>query len=635
MQRLTSIASVILMTIASKDLIEPGTVFWRLDADSFQIRPEHAEDMQQLLKAVDANQPACRGVVYLWSLDTPPSEKMTAATLESTLTNSCLGVLHLLGALAKVNWPDSLRLFLVTNSTQTVGGVKSLSVAQSPLWGLGRVINNEHPNLRCTRVDLSPAIAPEEIQSLIEELLADDKEDEIALRGKQRYVNRLIRLSPADLIQKSKSLAQNREPFRLEISAPGVLDNLQLRAMALSKPGTGEVEIQVCATGLNFKDVAKTINLLNDASLEGTFSGRTLGIECAGIITAIGSGVEGFKIGDEVIACASHSFSTHTTTDARAVVHKPAHLSFEEAATIPVIFLTAYYALHYLGRLRQGERVLIHAAAGGVGLAAIQIAQTVGAEIFATAGSPEKREFLRSLGVEHVMDSRSTAFASEVMEITGGKGVDIVLNSLAGEAIPKSLSVLGAYGRFIEIGKRDIEQNNKLGLRPFQNNLSFFAVDLDKLLSDRPDFAGSLFREVMEYFEAKTFHPLPHRVFPISRVVSAFRYMAQAKHIGKIVISLQEPDVKVASLSQATVTFHADATYLITGGLGGFGLAVAQWLVKGGARHLVLMGRSGADSSAAKEAVKTLESADVRVIVAKADVSHEKEVCDSLLSESR
>ncbi|MEH2343706.1 MAG: hypothetical protein V7K22_19025 [Nostoc sp.] len=267
------------MTIASKDLIEPGTVFWRLDADSFQIRPEHAEDMQQLLKAVDANQPACRGVVYLWSLDTPPSEKMTAATLESTLTNSCLGVLHLLGALAKVNWPDSLRLFLVTNSTQTVGGVKSLSVAQSPLWGLGRVINNEHPNLRCTRVDLSPAIAPEEIQSLIEELLADDKEDEIALRGKQRYVNRLIRLSPADLIQKSKSLAQNREPFRLEISAPGVLDNLQLRAMALSKPGTGEVEIQVCATGLNFKDVAKTI----DSSTNGKCS-RGLGLRNLGTI---------------------------------------------------------------------------------------------------------------------------------------------------------------------------------------------------------------------------------------------------------------------------------------------------------------------------------------------------------------
>ncbi|MBW4567204.1 MAG: SDR family NAD(P)-dependent oxidoreductase [Tolypothrix carrinoi HA7290-LM1] len=607
-------------------LIEPAIDFKRLDADNFQICPEHAEDMQQLLEAVNASQPACRGVVYLWSLDTPPSEEMTAATLESTQIHSCLGVLHLVQALAKVNWRHSLRLFLVTNSTQTVGGLKSLCVAQSPLWGFGRVINNEHPNLRCTRVDLSRASTPEEIQSLLSELMADDKEDEIALRGEERYVNRLIRLSPADFIQKPKSLVQNQEPFRLEISTPGVLDNLELRSYARQEPASGSVEIQVCATGLNFKDVAKAINLLSDASLEGTFSGRSLGIECAGIVTAIGSGVEEFKIGDEVIACAPHSFSTHTTTDARAVVHKPAHLSFEEAATIPVTFLTAYYALHYLGQICKGERVLIHAAAGGVGLAAIQIARLVGAEIFATAGSPEKREFLRSLGVQHVMDSRSLAFASQVMEITGGKGVDIVLNSLAGEAIPKTLSVLGAYGRFIEIGKRDIEQNNKLGLRPFQNNLSFFAVDLDKLLSDRPDKAGSLLGEVMQYFEAKTFHPLPHRVFPISRVISAFRYMAQAKHIGKIVVSLQEPDVTVAPSSEETVTFRPDGTYLITGGLGGFGLAVAQWLVEGGARHLVLMGRSGASSPAASEAVKILESAGARVVVAKADVSQEEQV---------
>ncbi|MBW4632371.1 MAG: thioester reductase domain-containing protein [Iphinoe sp. HA4291-MV1] len=611
-------------------LIKPATVFQRLDANNFQVCPEHAEDMQQLLEAVGANQPACRGVVYLWSLDTPPSEKMTDATLESTLTDSCLGVLHLVQALAKVNWRHSPRLFLVTNSTQAVGGLKSLCVAQSPLWGLGRVINNEHPNLRCTRVDLSPASTPEEIQSLLSELMADDKEDEIALRGKERYVNRLIRLSLADFIQKPKSLVQNREPFRLEISAPGVLENLELRSYTRQEPAPGSVEIQVCATGLNFKDVAKAINLLSDASLEGTFSERSLGIECAGIVTAIGSGVEGFKIGDEVIACAPYSFSTHTTTDARAVVHKPAHLSFEEAATIAVTFLTAYYALHYLGQLREGERVLIHAAAGGVGLAAIQIAQSVGAEIFATAGSPEKREFLRSLGVQHVMDSRSLAFASQVMEITGGKGVDIVLNSLAGEAIPKTLSVLGAYGRFIEIGKRDIEQNNKLGLRPFQNNLSFFAVDLDKLLSDRPDKAGSLLGEVMQYFEAKTFHPLPHRVFPISRVVSAFRYMAQAKHIGKIVVSLQESDVTVAPSSEETVTFRPDGTYLIIGGLSGFGLAVAQWLVEGGARHLVLMSRSGASSSAAQSAVKTLESAGASVVVAKADVSQATQVADVL-----
>jgi malonyl CoA-acyl carrier protein transacylase len=609
-------------------LISSGKDFKRLDCEQFQLRPEHPEDMEQLLEAVSASLPPCRGIVYLWSLDITPTEETTVASLEEALPLGILSVLHLVQALERVG--NSPRLVLVTKGAQAVGeSVKSVEVAQSPLWGLGRVINNEFPKLQCTRVDISSAIAPEEIQSLFAELWSDEGEDEIALRGAARYVHRLMPVSLKDIAIDRKKQASS-QPFRLEISKPGILNNLMLRAISRSKPGPGEVEIQVCAAGLNFKDVAKAMNLLADVNLEGNFSQRSLGLECAGIISAVGSGVEGFEIGDEVIAFAPHSFSTHTTTDVRFVVRKPAHISFEEAATIPAVFLTAYYALHYLTRISKGDRILIHAAAGGVGLAAIQLAQKAGAEIFATAGSPEKREFLRSLGVHHVMDSRSLAFADEVLERTGGKGVDIVLNSLAGEAIPKSLSVLGRYGRFIEIGKRDIDQNSKLGLRPFRNNLSFIAVDLDQLWYDRPDFMGDLLRELMKHFSEQTLHPLPHRVFPIKKVRDAFRYMARALHIGKIVISLQDPDVVMTPTTEEKVTFRTDGTYLITGGLGGFSLAVAQWLVKNGAKHLVLMGRSGAASPAAKEAVKTLESAGARVIVAQADVSKADQVAGVL-----
>ncbi len=618
-------------------LISPGDGFKRIDADFFQIRPDSPEDMQQLLEAVSVSEPACRGIVHLWSLDITPTEETTVASLEEALPLGCLSVLHLVQALARVG--SSPRLVLVTSGAIPVGdSVQSVEVAQSPLWGLGRVINNEFPNLQCRKVDISPVVSPEptglrsiEIQSLFAELWSDDGEDEIALRGEARYVHRLMPVSPADIAaEKKKVVTSSSQPFRLEISKPGILDNLTLRAIERPKPAPGEVEIQVCAAGLNFKDVAKAMNLLADVNLEGNFSGRSLGLECAGIITAIGSGVEGFQIGDEVIACAPHSFSSYTTTDARLVVGKPAHISFEEAATIPVVFLTAYYALHELGRIRKGERVLIHSAAGGVGLAAIQLAQKAGAEIFATAGSPEKREFLKALGVPHVMDSRSTAFADEVMQRTAGKGVDIVLNSLAGEAIPLSLSLLAPYGRFIEIGKRDIDGNSKLGLRPFQNNLSFFAVDLDRLWRERPDFGQELFRELMKHFEEGTLHPLPHRVFPISKVRDAFRYMVRALHIGKIVVSLQDPDVVVAPAAQEKVTFRPDGTYLITGGLGGFSLAVAQWLVQNGAKHLVLMGRSGAASPAAQSAVKTLEAAGANVVVAKADVSQATQVADVL-----
>jgi len=611
-------------------LIEPGDAFKRIDADFFQVRPENPEDMQQLLEAVSTSLPACRGIVHLWSLNITRAEETTVASLEEAQTLGILSVLHLVQALERVG--SSPRLVLVTKGAQAVGeSVKSVSVAQSPLWGLGRVINNEFPNLQCTKVDISLADSPAEILSLFAQLWSDEQEDEIALRGEARYVHRLMSVSPADIatVQK-KAVAASSQPFRLEISKPGILDNLTLRAIKCKKPGPGEVEIQVCAAGLNFKDVMIAMGMLADEALEGTFLGRSLGFECAGTIIAIGSGVKEFEIGDEAIAFAPQTLSSHAIADARLVVRKPAHISFEEAATIPLVFVTAYYALHELGRIRKGERLLIHAAAGGVGLAAIQLAQKAGAEIFATAGSPEKREFLRSLGVHHVMDSRSTAFADEVMELTGGKGVDIVLNSLAGEAIPLSISVLAPYGRFIEIGKQDIDGNSKLGLRLFRNNLSFFAVDVDRLLRERPDFAGQLFRELMKHFEEQTLHPLPHRVFPISKVRDAFRYMARALHIGKIVLSLLEPDVVVAPATEEKVTFRPDGTYLITGGLGGFSLAVAQWLVKNGAKHLVLMGRSGATSPAAQSAVKTLESAGANVVVAKADVSQALQVTDVL-----
>ena len=232
-----------------------------------------------------------------------------------------------------------------------------------------------------------------------------------------------------------------------------------------------------------------------------------LGDECAGTIVALGEGVEKLQIGEEVIATGPACFGSFATTRADFVAPKPAHLSFEEAATVPVAFLTAYYALYHLGKLGKGERVLIHAAAGGVGLAAIQLARFAGAEIFATAGNPEKREFLHSLGIEHVMDSRSLAFAEEVMERTNGEGVDVVLNSLAGEAIPKSLSVLRGNGRFLEIGKRDIYQNSHLGLGHLRNNIAFFAIDLATMFARRPDFCGTMLREVMKQLENTTLKP--------------------------------------------------------------------------------------------------------------------------------
>ena len=236
-----------------------------------------------------------------------------------------------------------------------------------------------------------------------------------------------------------------------------------------------------------------------------------------------------------MIAIAGGCFGSFVTAPAKFVVRKPVALSFEEAATIAIPFVTAHFTLNHLGGMRAGERVLIHAAAGGVGLAAVQLAQRAGAEIFATAGSPEKRAYLQSIGVPHVMDSRSLDFADEIMALTQGQGVDVVLNSLAGEFIPKSLSVLADGGRFLEIGKSgllDEEQAAQLG-----RGIAYHIVDWSVTAQHDPALIRSMLLEIVSLIEAGELKPLPYRSFPIDRAVEAFRYMAQAKHIGKIVIT--------------------------------------------------------------------------------------------------
>ncbi|NJQ96784.1 MAG: SDR family NAD(P)-dependent oxidoreductase [Hydrococcus sp. CSU_1_8] len=336
------------------------------------------------------------------------------------------------------------------------------------------------------------------------------------------------------------------------------------------------------------------------------------GGECAGKIVAIGEGVKGFKIGDEVIASqAIGSLSSYVTVDSRFVVSKPKQLSFEEAATIPTTFLTAYYGLHYLAKIKPGDRVLIHAAAGGVGQAAIQLAQKAGAEVFATA-SPKKWNFLKSMGVKHVMNSRNLKFAQEIMALTYGEGIDIVLNSLNGEFIPKNLEILASGGRFVEIGKIGIW--NESQVKEKRDDVAYFPFDLLEVSQENPGLIASMLEELMKEFRDENLKPLPHTVFPIEDAANAFRYMAQAKHIGKVVVSLPE-------IASQSFFIRKDGSYLITGGLGALGLQIGRWLVQQGAKHLILTGRNQ-PSQEARETIDQLEKIGTRVNVVQADVSN-------------
>ena len=393
--------------------------------------------------------------------------------------------------------------------------------------------------------------------------------------------------------------------YQLQIAERGTLENLKLEPTTRRQPNAGEIEIQVLASGLNFRDVLNALDLYpGDPGL--------LGGECAGKITTIGEGVAGFEIGDPVIAIVPGSFSQYVTVNAALAAPKPEKLSFEEAATIPVVFLTAYYTLHHLAKISAGDRVLIHAATGGVGQAAIQLAQQARAEVFGTC-SPHKWPFLKSLGVEQMMNSRTLDFAEQVLARTSGKGVDIMLNSLTGEGfIPKSLSILRSGGRFLEIAKSGVWTPSQVA--QFKPDISYFLVDLAQICQQQPALIKSMLDELMLQFKSDQLKPLPRKVFPIVEAISAFRYMQQAKHIGKIVITLPTDTMDKSPL------FQRDSTYLITGGLGSLGLLIAGWMVKQGAKHLVLAGRSGANPSV-KSQLQALEQAGAEVIVAQADVS--------------
>ena len=322
--------------------------------------------------------------------------------------------------------------------------------------------------------------------------------------------------------------------FRVEMAAPGSVTELIKAPYVRRAPGPGEVEVEIRSAGLNFREVLKALGVYpGDPRAAGepvTFDG-----DLAGRVVAVGAGVAGLSVGDDVLGTGTSILGSHATLPVHLIAKKPAALSWDEAATIPIAFLTAHYALHRAGRIQRGERILIHAAAGGVGLAAVMIAQAAGAEIFATAGRPEKRDYLHSLGVKHVMDSRSLQFADDVMEATGGEGVDLVLNSLAGEYLVKSVGVLREFGRFLEIGRKDIYEDASLGLFPFRRNLSFHAIDLQPMA---PDGLAALLEETLRPFHEGHLSALPFRRFEVDEVQDAFRTMRRALHIGKIVIGM-------------------------------------------------------------------------------------------------
>jgi len=572
----------------------------RLSEHRWSLNPGQPAEFEALLAAL--GEAPLRGVVHAWCVDLDDADHGEGGRADLLASGT---LLHLAQALVAREAPPPV--WLVTRGAQPVlaGDVPS-SVAAAGAWGFLGVLRVEHPELAVRAIDTDAQDAS--ASALMTAVLAAPGGADLALRAGRGLVRRLVpHRGPA-----ARPAAQ-----RLEVVRPGTLDGLEIRPLPSRPLRPTEVRVQVAAAGLNFRDVLLALGVY-----PGT--GIPLGAECAGTVVDVGAAVANLRVGDAVFGFAHDSMGSEAVVAEAFMARMPAGLTTEQAAALPVAYLTAHFGLHGIAGLQRGQRVLIHAAAGGVGLAAVQLALRAGAQVFATAGSDPKREHLLAMGVSHVMDSRSTDFAQTVMALTQGQGVHVVLNSLAGDFIPAGLSTVAAGGWFLELGKRGVWTPQAVAAQ--YPGIHYRAYDLGEEAYAQPALLAPLLADVVDGLADGSLQPLPVTPFRFSQAADAFRYMAQARHIGKIVL-------RMPSAGNALV--HAKASYLITGGLGALGLHTARWLVASGARHLVLLGRR-APSSEALEAIDALQQAGARVRVVATDAADDAamgELLDTLARE--
>jgi acyl transferase domain-containing protein/acyl carrier protein len=547
-------------------------------------------------------------LLYFAGLDVESAPIGATLSLEHT---GNLGCDRLLDVVTRVSRSSGLWLF--TRGAVAVDGRSAVGFGQAALSGLLTTIRAEGRVARCAHLDLDAHVDASstdiEARQIAAEILGGDDDDRIAFRRGLRHVARL---------QPVTGRGAAAQPCRVALATPGVVENLTIEPLDRRPPGRGEIEVAVKAAGLNFKDVLRVLGLLGS---ELPDDGIELGFECSGIVSAVGDGVVGRKVGDPVIVFGTGCLRSHVIAAAETAVDLPSNLTFEEAASVPTAFLTAYHALHALAQIQPGDTVLVHAGAGGVGQAAIQLCRRIGATVFATA-SASKADFVKLHGVSLVMNSRDLSFREAVLEATGGRGVDVVLNSLNGDFIQASLDVLARGGRFVEIGK--LGAWTPAAVASIRPDAAYFTFDLSEA---QHAVAGS-FRQVLttvtNWLAEKAVSPLTTDVFPVGDVARAFRHLAHGKNVGKVVVTFPE-----AAGSQDPPIARADRSYLITGGLGALGLKVADHLVEQGARTLILSGRSPG-SQAARAAVAALETRGARVEILLADVADRERFASEL-----
>ena len=562
-----------------------------------------AEELGQLLAQAQERGEPFTGVVWRGTAPSAAeSSAQSAARLETEIAD-LLSAVHTLQAAddsAAVKLPDGL--WIVTERAVATESGEPVDPVQAALWGLGRTIVNEEPALRCRLVDYDGS--EQAVHLLAGLLCAPMEEPELALRQGKFLASRLLPWSRGGHLEVPRAT-----DYVLAPTERGAIDNLRLAEAEVAPPTEGLVQVRVEAGGLNFREV---LNVL------GLYPGDPgpLGGDFAGIVTQVGPGVTGFEVGRRVYGFMQGAFASRFNVPVQLLALLPDGLSAVAAATIPAAALTTRLAFDW-AQLKPGDRVLIHAASGGVGLAAIQMAQQQGAIVFATA-STYKRATLRKLRVEYVYDSRSTDFADQILADTDGTGVDVVLNSLTNEGfIEATVRATAQNGRFIEIAKRDIWTREQMAAsRP---DIAYEIVALDMTSMLEPDRIRGLLDEVSDGLASGEWTPLPAEIYPLTEAKTAFRRMQQARHIGKIVLEMPKP-----------LQPQGDRSYLITGGLGAIGLHTAAYLAQLGAGDIVLTSRRAPDADAQRRIEDITERHRCRIHTFAADVGDESQVVQLL-----